>query len=621
MRIRALFAVLIALTSCTSDNHSDEKPFSSKNRADSTQIAHYYNRAILFADSNQYYRKKARELAVKNGSENCRATQLFLEGKAYLYVGKLDSVDAIANEGLSIRFEPNERGFRGKFYNLKGNTMGYRRKLYASLEYYVKAERVFRSVNDLSSLAGIYNNIANNYFSLKDYQTALEYASKAYQLVGNVQEERIKANILSTYAITLNKNNQPQKALYIEAKADSIANATNDILAKLAATIGYAEIYKTGKEFDSAQLYYNQCIQLSKKSGVKHFELMGQMGLLSIYDEQNNVQKISANADTILFLAKELNNLDVVHTSKRIIGRAYAEKGEYQKAFTFLNESYNLYSETAGVENQKNINELRLKYESEKKAKKILRQRYQLTKQQKEIGEKQTLISMLLLLLIIALLVLFFVRKLAKNKQAILALQVSQKIAESTIRGEEKERTRIAFEIHDGIAATVAGITYKLSGDGDRKEVVELLKHLQEDSRKIAHNLMPIDFDKVDLIEAVELFSKRISKPLTEIIILTQQRPLQLGFSTAKNHLIYRVLQELIGNALKHAHCHSIFVKFEVQNSELIIQVEDDGLGITPSQIEKGLASVKERISALQGKFTIQSSEKMGTTVKIQIAI
>ncbi len=619
MKIWALFAGLIALTSCTSNNRADEKPISSQNSIDSAQIVDYYNRATLYADSNQYYRKKAREVALKNGSTTCKATRLFLEGKAYLYVGKLDSVDAIANEGLNMKYQPNEKGFRGKFYNLKGNTNGYRRNLYASLEYYVKAERIFRSVNDLGSLAGIYNNIANNYFSLKDYHTALEYASKAYQLLGNVQEDRIKANILSTYAITLNKTKHPKKALYIEAKADSIANSTNDVLAKLAATIGYAEIYKTDRQFDSARLYYNQCIHLSKKSGVKHFELMGQIGLLGVYDEQKNFRKVIENGDTVLLLARELNNLDVTHTSKRIIGKAYAAKGDYLKAFTFFNESYNLYSETAGVENQRNINELRLKYESEKKAKKILKQRYQLAKQQKEISEKQTFIAMLLLLLLIAVLVLFFARKLSRNKQAILALQANQRIAESMIQGEEKERTRIAFEIHDGIAATVAGISYKLGASTDKNEVIELLKGLQEDSRKIAHNLMPVDFDKVDLIEAVELFSKRISTLQTEIIVLSQ--PMNLQFSTAKSHLIYRVLQELIGNALKHAQCSSVFVKFELLNNELIIQVEDDGLGMTNSQIESGLKSVKERISALQGKMTIQSSEKMGTTVKIQMEV
>ena len=124
---------------------------------------------------------------------------------------------------------------------------------------------------------------------------------------------------------------------------------------------------------------------------------------------------------------------------------------------------------------------------------------------------------------------------------------------------------------------------------------------------------------KTDLVEAVERFAQRISTPLTEVVILNFQPDFQL--TTGKSHLIYRVLQELIGNALKHAQCSSVFVKFERQDNWLIIQVEDDGSGMSENQIETGLHSIKERVSALSGTVAIQSSEGMGTTVKIQIEI
>jgi len=617
MKIWPLLFGFITLFSCT--NNEVKKPLSQKDTSDSTEIVSFYSKATLSLDSNAFYRKKAQLLAKKNGSLKCKATQLFLEGKAYLNAGNLDSVDAIAKRGLQMPYQSNEIGFKGKFYNLKGNTAGYKRNIYASIDYYVKAERIFRSVNDLSSLAGIYNNIANNYFSLKDYHTALEYASKAHDLLGNVQEDRIKANILSTYAIALNKTNQPRKALFIENKADSIANSTNDVLAKLAATIGYAEIYKADKKFDLGKSYYTKCIALSKKIGVKHFELMGQVGLLSIYEEERDFQKIIENGDSVLMLAKQLHNLDVQHTSKRIIGRAYASTGDYERGFNLLNESYYLYNETAGIENQRNINELRLKYESEKKAKKILKQRYQLTKQEKELGEKQILILILGLILVISFLLFFLLRRLTRSKQAILALQVEQKLNESLRAGEDKERKRLAFEIHDGIAATIAGISHKIVADSDKNEVIHLLKGLQEESRKISHNLMPVDFEKVGLVDAVELLAQRVSTSATEVVVLNFQPNFQLN--VGKSHLVYRIVQELLGNALKHAKCNSVFVKFEHVNQSLIVQVEDDGVGMSPSQIESGLRSIKERVAALQGKVSITSSRETGTTVKIQIEI
>jgi signal transduction histidine kinase len=350
---------------------------------------------------------------------------------------------------------------------------------------------------------------------------------------------------------------------------------------------------------------------------IKHFELISKVGLLSIYEEKHNFQQIIDNADSLLLLAQELNNLDVLHTSKRIIGRAYAQKGEFKKGFDYLNESYDLYSTTAGIENQKNINELGVKYESEKKGKKILEQRYQIAKQQTELGKRQTIIITLSLLVMLGALVLFFRRRLLRSKQALLLLQLEQKVNESVQKGEEAERKRLAFEIHDGIAATLTGISYKLTNDTtDKDEVIQLLKGLQEDSRKIAHNLMPVDFDKTNLVDTVKATCERMSTPTVEIIVLDHTEGLVL--SNARSHLIYRTVQELIGNALKYAQCNSIFVKFERANTILKIEVEDDGVGIAKADVESGLKSIKERVAALQGRLAIHSQEQ-GTSVEILV--
>lgn len=589
-----------------------------KDRVDSTKISELYANALLKSDSNFYFRNEAKAIMLKNGSIKCRANLLFLEGKNYLYASKLDSVSYIADSGLRIPYTKADLGYKGKFYNLKGNVAGYRRNIYQSLDYYTKAEKVFLAVGDSNALAGIYSNMANTYFSLKDYSSALDYSSKAYALLDNVLEERIKTNIISIHAIALNKTANYKQALIVEKQADSIASRTNDLAARFAVTIGYAEIYKSAQQIDSAVKYYQLGIELGEKTGIKQFELVSRVGLLSIYEDTKRFDQIVQVADTIINLANELNNVDVLHTAKRIIGRAYAQTNDYPTAFQYLNESYNLYDATAGVENQKNINELRVKYQAEKSERAILKQQFLLAKQQTQLREWQLGIVLIVIVFAILVLVLLFKRRLSKANLERFELEKQQELTIALLKGEEQERTRIAFEIHDGIAAMVTGISYKLSAEEDSKlEVIELLKVLQDDSRKIAHNLMPIDFEKKQLKEVVTNLCASMSTPQIEIIAIVNQESLALN--NQKSHLIYRIIQELINNALKHAACKTIFVKFEQTMNSLSVSIEDDGIGMPKLLIESGLKSLKERVRVLNGKLSIESIEQEGTTVKITV--
>jgi signal transduction histidine kinase len=82
--------------------------------------------------------------------------------------------------------------------------------------------------------------------------------------------------------------------------------------------------------------------------------------------------------------------------------------------------------------------------------------------------------------------------------------------------------------------------------------------------------------------------------------------------------LLYRVIQELINNALKYAQCKSIFVRIENKEQNLIeICVEDDGVGLSGSLIQNGLKSIKERIKSLGARLLIESEKEGGTAVKI----
>ena len=611
-----LTILLIVLFSC-----QDNKPENTsllENSADSTQVAYCFERANLNRDSSAFYYEQAKKVMLKNGSQGCLANFLFLAGKRKLMVNELDSVVFFADSGLRIPFVPENTFYKGKFYNLKANVAGFKRNIYQSLDLYTKAEKVFVETNDSNSLAGIYSNITNSYFSLKDYTSGLEYSTKAYNLLETVQEDRIKTNILITHSLSLAKNHRLSEALIMQLKADSISQITQDAIAKMSVAIGYAEIYKSSNQLDSARVYYRKCIELSRLTGVKHFELMSNVGLLSLYEESNETAQIIEEGENVLLLAKMLNNLDVIQTSKRIISRAYAKNKNYEKAFHYLNDSYQIYDSTAGIENQKNINELRVKYNLAKSEKENLQQKLLLTKQNLVL-RKSRLTVIIFVLLFVVLLGFFLVwRKLNQIKSLRENLQNQQKIQSAIIDGEEKERKRLAFEIHDGIASMVTGITYKVESSlSEKVEILGLLNQLHEDSRNIAHNLMPINFLEQNLLEAIATLCAKMSSKEVEVILMTKEKTIDLG--SEKSHLLYRILQELINNALKHANCNSIFVKIEINAETVRFAVEDDGQGLTEENVKNGFVSIRERVKLLKGTLLIHENKTEGTEIEITL--
>lgn len=582
---------------------------------DSLAIVQLFTKSKTNKDSAAIYRKQAEALVQKSKQVQTRSLYLALLAKDHFYAGQLDAADSIADIGLQLAYDSDTLQ-KGKFYNLKGNISGLKKNIYQSIEYYLSAEKNFIALGDSTALAGVYNNIANCYFSLKDYPSAQQYATKAYALLPSIKDPGIGANVRITYALSLNKTGRNHEALPIVKKADSLADDNQNQMAKLASTIGLAEVYKANYQFDTATFYYRKCIALSRVLGIKHFELMSMMGLLSMHEAQQHNDEVLRLAAPTIALAYQLQNKDVLHTAKRIAGKALGKKGLYQKGFELLSQSYDLYDSVASVENQKNINELLVKYDTEKKEKEILNQNLLLAGQKVALRNRQGVILCLLAGLVILSLVIFYVRRL--NRERLLRLEVEQqkKIGDAYIYGEQKERSRLAFEIHDGIASMLTGISYKLrAADAQKEEILGLLSTLHEDTRRISHSLIPIDFERKSFATVVGNLCEKISTK--EIEVLCSASIGQADIDVYKSLLLYRIVQELINNALKYAQCKSIFVRIHFTPKGMELTVEDDGIGIPSHLVDKGFKSIRERLATLQGTMTIDTLINEGATIKI----
>jgi signal transduction histidine kinase len=209
---------------------------------------------------------------------------------------------------------------------------------------------------------------------------------------------------------------------------------------------------------------------------------------------------------------------------------------------------------------------------------------------------------------------------------------------EAVLKGEEQERTRLAKDLHDGLGGMLSGIKFSLGNmkgnlilTPENAQAFERSMNMLDSSikemRRVAHNMMPEVLVKYGLDTALKEFCNEIDR--SRVLDVNYQ---SVGMDKAAIEqtvavTIYRIVQELVNNAIKHAAAKNVLVQAHLSEQEklLIITVEDDGKGFDKTTLKHaegiGWQNIQNRVEFLKGKADIQSSSGKGTSVMIEIGI
>ncbi|WP_298900712.1 ATP-binding protein [uncultured Psychroserpens sp.] len=243
--------------------------------------------------------------------------------------------------------------------------------------------------------------------------------------------------------------------------------------------------------------------------------------------------------------------------------------------------------------------------------------------------------SIIFLVLVTLGLILFFYysrkKLIEKEVEKInIKLDHQKKILQTTIKVQEKERNRIAQDLHDAISSklNVVSLTTNVLIEDETisSEHKEALNHILdittrtlESSRKIAHELMPPILDKFGLKVALEeLFEEFTSN--TSIKINHQIEPLNQLDRNSELH-VFRIAQELINNALRHGKADLLQMHLKKQKQGFELVFKDNGIGFDVNEHKKksgiGLQNIKSRVAILNGQLFVESSKKTGSIFTI----
>ena len=218
------------------------------------------------------------------------------------------------------------------------------------------------------------------------------------------------------------------------------------------------------------------------------------------------------------------------------------------------------------------------------------------------------------------------------NQRKIIELESNRKIESisSMLQGQEVERERIARDLHDSLGGLLSTVKLhfdaiqaknpEITSQKEYSKAYNLLDAACNEVRTISNNMQPGALLKMGIVPAIKDLVNRIESeetPHIEFIHYGSLNDLPIGV----NLNIFRIVQELLYNALKHANANEILIQLIRNEEDLEIMVEDDGVGYDPAEIKRGMGTenVAARVNFLKGEISIHSELGVGTTTTITI--
>lgn len=510
--------------------------------------------------------------------------------RLYYNMGEWDSALTNAFQGLETldnhKVDEENAQSRIRFYYQIALIFGKIEDNKNSIEYINKAEKLlaeFPNPNMSSVLLVLKGWIAEKRPELFS-ENPMEIYEKAKQYSLTYKVESISFTTMVNKSVLYYKENNICEAVRELNEALSLEKIT-DIRMLLAAYSTIGEIFFTNGQPNAAIEYLEFTQEAAEKYGVQEASMHTNELLYQLYKEKNP--------------AKALKHLEL---------------------FNSIKES------RSGYELKKALGEMEIKYKSSEKDKELIAKNLQLEKQK---NKQIHYISVAVFILLCLIVLLFALRKKHSNKIQLLTKEQEISNLKAMIQGEEKERNRMAADLHDGIGAMVAAaqlnIDVILEHNPKVKQLDDLRIHLDKTAKEIrslSHNLLPHVLQNNGLRDALYLYCNQIMAT-SDLEIYIQYDEHIPEFGENVKLILYRIFQELLQNTLKHAEATQVFIQVRQRNEKLLIFVEDNGKGFNPNKVNLGLGihNIRLRVKALMGKLEILSNDGFGSTFSINFDI
>lgn len=562
-------------------------------------VAQAYNDlGIIFYDKEAYdsaiiLYNKALEIRTKQNDELGVAKLYNKIGIVYQKEGLFDKAQEQQFKALEIfkQFN-NDIGISYSLNNIGilNQNMG---RYEEALKYHLQSIEIKEKINDKYGLAGSYVNVGNIYVILEDYKNGKDYYTRAVDITRALGDKEYLSNALNNLGSLYTKTKIYDKALAAINESYSLRVSLGDSKGMVSCLNNAGEIFIQQKQYDSAYAKLNLALNTCKDA---------------------------------INCKPELNKVYLTFS------KLYEAEGKMDKAL----QMHKLYSDTKDSlytdELSGKFAELEIRYKTLEKEKQIQQQQF-------EIKQRNYWISAIAGLLVLSgLLGYSYYRRNKLKQQAQLQAEIMKQqdlATKAVIEAEERERKRIAGDLHDGVGQMMSAARMNLSAiksnlafasndqENNFDKVVSLIDESCQEVRTVSHNMMPNALLKAGLAAAVREFINKIDKHVIKINLYTEG--LNQRIDSNIETVLYRVVQECVNNVIKHAGANILDISLIKDNDGISVTIEDNGKGFDTSDTTKfegiGLKNIRSRIDFLKGKIEWNSAQGNGTLVAIHIPV
>jgi len=569
------------------------------------------------------------------------ATATVNMGNANERLGKYDEALKCCFKALKLRQEICDEVETAAEHHTIGIIYVNKGEYTTALQHCLYALKLWESINHIYGMIHAMGVIGGIYYDQGEYDEALKYYLGALKNSEAIGDKYHAANNATGVAEVYKKHGAYGKALRYVLKALKAFEEVNSNAGIKHCYSIIGSIHEEQHRLKKALAYYLESSRINRKIGDREGMASAYMRIAGVQIKLKNWDAALSHAKRGLRIAKAIAHKEAMLRGYEVIYQFYEVKGEYREALKYHHKYVNLEKEMFGVEKNKQIAEIRTKYEIDRKEKEAEIHRLKNVKLRKEIAKRRKVERELSkhrdqLEELVEKRTVELKKELTKRQRAEKELlkRESQLIALNRALSmvEEKQRRKTAGYLHDNISQALSLAIFKIRGLQEsgtaksiRKELAqikEIVAQTNQRTRTLTFEISPPVLYELGLEPAIEWLVGQFQTQHS-ITCSFKNDDSSKPLKDEARIFLFQAVRELLNNVSKHARAQAVRVSAFKDDNTICISVEDDGVGFDPASLDHkiihnegfGLFNIRERLRYIGGKLEVNSESGKGTSV------